>query len=269
MRKNECLEIFGWKMEFGCVGLSFWYSLSSYLPFSRLKFIGGDLRHEGRGIYFDGVLGLDKNIRLYVGQSTNIRFRIAQHLNFRYRRDNPSLHYHAIHKSIFNVLGILAIVPPNSIGNHALPGMDCPDLLLNLLEMWMCLVFRCLPQQTLNTWLPQDVGRSSNFGALNIASPLDSGSDEREWVDLSQWNDPLVQEYLGMSRRKTYTKWTKEEEEEELEEEPKREVVGRESKQVVSEHNVIQISTPTLVLAGAAVLTGFLLLRSGIGPERR
>ncbi|KAF2691130.1 hypothetical protein K458DRAFT_412445 [Lentithecium fluviatile CBS 122367] len=231
---------------FRCVRPNVWRFLDGKWNVDALKSIGGDLKSEGRGIYFDGVLGLDKHTRFYVGQSTNLRFRISQHWNFRYRRDNPSLHYHAVQQSIYNVFGILAAIPNPHMGNHALPGMDCPDLLLNLLEMWMCLVFRCLPQQTLVKWLPEEVRAAGEFGALNIASPLDFGAKEREWADLSEWEDPLVQGYLGGERKRSS-------------------VVYRKNKQTGGNQNVIQVTAPTLLLVGAAVFAGFMLLRSGSG----
>ncbi|KAF2706741.1 hypothetical protein K504DRAFT_536169 [Pleomassaria siparia CBS 279.74] len=173
-----------------------------------LKMVGGDIKSEGRGIYFDGVLGLDRTVRIYIGQSTHLRSRIAQHWNFRYRRDNPSLHYHAMQNSIYNTFGILAVLPSATPGNqnHKLPGMDCPDLVLNILEMWMCLLFQSLPPQLLEEWLPTEAGkewRGKDPMALNIACPLDNGSKgQRKWLDLSASEDPLVKEYLANGDRK-------------------------------------------------------------------
>lgn len=191
-----------------CVRPQIWTFLSNRWSLDNLKAVGGDLKHSGAGIYFDGVLGLDRRVRMYIGQAGSIRARVAQHLNFRYRRDNPSLHYHAMQKSIYNAIGLVAIVPAQSMGGHALPGMDCQDLLMNVLEMWMCLVFRSLPVQVLEEWLPNDVsvkvGRKSGqegvFGALNIALPLDQGERQREWLDLSEDEDPLVREYCNLGK---------------------------------------------------------------------
>lgn len=182
---------------FRCVRPSVWTFLSAAPTWPALKAIGGDIKFPGRAIYFDGVLGLDKRPRVYIGQSTNTRLRIGQHFNFRYRRDNPSLHYHALQHSSYNVFGVLCALPSPGMGNHTLPGMDCPDLLLNVLEMWMCLVFRSLPDETLGEWLPNGVKIEGGFGGLNIAAPVDHGEKEREWVDLSDSDDPLVREYLA------------------------------------------------------------------------
>jgi hypothetical protein len=197
---------------FSCIRPHIWKYLQGRWSLDALKAVGGDLRYEGRGIYLDGVLGLDRRVRIYVGQAYSIRARIAQHLNFRYRRDNPSLHYHAMQNSIYNAIGLIAQIPSPNMGNHTLPGMDCPDLLMNVLEMWMCLVFRSLPLQTLEEWLPSNgsirkgrkLGAEGEFGGLNIASPLDQGEKQREWLDLSDSEDPLVRDYLG--RGKTDTK---------------------------------------------------------------
>lgn len=236
-------------------------SSTSHTSF-RLKTIGGDLKSEGRGVYFDGVLGLDKRTRIYIGQSFNLRLRIAQHWNFRYRRDNPSLHYHAVQKSIYNVFGILCALPSPNMGNHTLPGMDCPDLLLNVLEMWMCLLLRSLPTQTLEEWLPEGVKAEKNFGMLNIASPLDHGDTEREWVDLSEFSDPLMQDYFWGELDKSNAEL--------VEKRPKD--AGYQEKRTGSEMPVIQITAPTLLLVGTALVVGFWLARSvgqGYGPQPR
>jgi hypothetical protein len=193
---------------FRCIRPQVWTYLHGRWSLDALKAVGGDLKYEGRGIYLDGVLGLDRKVRIYVGQAYSIRSRVAQHLNFRYRRDNPSLHYHAMQNSIYNAIGLIAQVPSPNMGNHTLPGMDCPDLLMNLLEMWMCLVFRTLPLQTLEEWLPNEgsvrkgrkSGAEGEFGGLNIASPLDQGDKQREWLDLGDSEDPLIREYLGRGK---------------------------------------------------------------------
>lgn len=186
-----------------------WTFLNGRWSLDALKAVGGDLKTESRGIYFNAVLGIDKKVRLYIGQANTIRPRVAQHLNFRYRRDNPSLHYHALQQSIYNQFGIAVILPSPNMGNHALPGMDRPDLMLNLLELWMCLVFRTLPPQILKEWLPDDEtiskhpheGKEGIFQGLNIALPLNHGEKTRDWLDMSTTEDPLVRDYLGVGRK--------------------------------------------------------------------
>lgn len=193
---------------FRCVRPHVWVFLQGRWSLDALKSIGGDLKSEGRCVYLNAVLGLDRRVRLYVGQTISLRARVGQHLNFRYRRDNPSLHYHALQNSIYNAFGTLATLPPSGSNQ---PGMDSPDLLLNVLEMWMCLAFRTLPQQTLDHWLEglegikkgHKEGKEGEFGGLNIASPLDQGDTAREWVDCSESDDPLVLQYLGHGSKAT------------------------------------------------------------------
>lgn len=111
---------------------------------------------------------------------------------------------------MYNALGVVALLPSGRRGQsrEAVAGMEDPGLMLNVLEMWVCLIFRTLPAQLLEEWLPdhpsvskeQKEGKEGVFGGLNIACPLDNGMREREWIDLSGSDDPLVREYLGFDR---------------------------------------------------------------------
>ncbi|CAN9168593.1 unnamed protein product [Alternaria alternata] len=193
-------------------------SSSHRLSLDALKHVGGDLRLETRGaIYFNGILGVDKRLRMYVGQSGNLRQRVAQHLNFRYRRDHPSLHYYALEWSVYNVFGVCAVLPPFSSSSFSsssslVAGMERSDLVLNVLEMWMCLVFRSLPSDTLGEWLPDDelvdkgrkTAKEGVVGGLNVATPLDQGVGIKDmpFVDLSGEVDPVIRDYLREVKRR-------------------------------------------------------------------
>ncbi|KAJ4354580.1 uncharacterized protein N0V89_006317 [Didymosphaeria variabile] len=186
-----------------------WNALEQGLSFENTKAIAGDFTWLGRGVYFDVVKG-DKE-RVYVGQSSNLRLRISQHQKFRYRRDHASLHYHALHASDDNAYGVLCVLPSSNMGGHRLPGMDREALLLNVLEMWMGLVFRCLPAKTLEEWIPSSFSRSSGLGALNIQCPLENyDGARREMVDLSGSEDLLVREWGEMKRAEWKEKVKKE-----------------------------------------------------------
>ncbi|KAF1944553.1 hypothetical protein EJ02DRAFT_452413 [Clathrospora elynae] len=265
-----------------------WTFLQGRWSLDALKLVGGDLRYEGRGIYLDGVLGLDKRVRVYVGQSINMRQRVAQHLNFRYRRDNPSLHYHAMQNSVYNTIGALVVLPSPNMGNMTLPGMDDPGLLLNVVEMWMCLVFRTLPEQMLEEWLPGDgtintarkEGKEGVFGGLNIACPLNHGEREREWIDLSESDDALIRSYLlhgtveaknEEGRKRSDVRYVKKEEEEKYEDS----LVQRKKKYAEKARGYrnkaeTEIRVPQWMLFGTlAAMVGFLLLNSKGGPQPR
>lgn len=133
----------------------------------------------------------------------------------------------------------------------------------------MCLVFRSMPRQTLVSWLPEGVKMDGEFGALNIASPLDNGAREREWADLSEWDDPLVQDYLNGDRKRGSGAYSNPKDGEQAERKASRDTTHDRNKQPWGDQHVIQVSAPALLLVGAAVLAGYLLLKNGTGPGRR
>lgn len=253
-----------------CIRPSVWSFLGSRWSLDGLKLIGDNPRTDVRAIYLNGILGLDKRVRIYVGQASSLRSRIAQHLNFRYRRDNPSLHYYALQRSIYNVIGVLAVLPSPNMGGHALPGMDDPSLLLNLLEMWMGLVFRSLPASMLEEWLPVGVsrrkeGKEGMFGELNIRCPLDQGDSELERIDLSESEDSLVREYLGLDAPKVSN--AKDGPKDELERRKKE--YAEQARKMNQGQKDLGVSANTLIAFGMGVVLGFALLKGLSGPVRR
>jgi hypothetical protein len=246
-----------------------WTFLQNRWSLDALKLISGDLRSDSRAIYLNGVLGLDKRVRVYVGQSMSLRQRVAQHLNFRYRRDNPSLHYHALQYSVYNAIAVLAVLPA---------AVEKPELVMNVLEMWMCLVFRTLPEESLSEWLPSDgtintarkEGKEGLFGGLNIACPVDQGVKNRTWVDLSKSEDPLVREYLETARKSSGVQSVKKEEEDKP---AQHEVVQRKERYKAKAKRYREsddggiIVPPWLVFGVVAVVAGFFLLKSNGGPQ--
>jgi hypothetical protein len=267
-----------------------WTLLSSRLSLDALKHVGGDLRIETRGaIYFNGILGVDKRLRMYVGQSGNLRQRVAQHLNFRYRRDHPSLHYYALEWSVYNVFGVCAVLPPplssSSSSSSLVVGMEKSDLVMNVLEMWICLVFRSLPSDTLGEWLPDDelvdkgrkTAKHGVVGGLNVATPLDQGVGVKDmpFVDLSGEVDPVIRDYLReMKRRKGNVQEVEnvkiEDEAVEVDEEERalRKKMYAEKARRYRNRRGTDIVIPQWVILGAlAVGVGVLLFRSSGGPR--
>lgn len=85
---------------------------------------------------------------LYVGQVSVLRLRIQTHNDPRHRWKNMGLHYAVWRsdpelKSKFVTLATLAA-----------PSCAQTQLILNLAEMWMCLVFQTLTSIHLSSWLP-------------------------------------------------------------------------------------------------------------------
>jgi hypothetical protein len=261
-------------------------SSSHRLCLDALKHVGGDLRLETRGaIYFNGILGVDKRLRMYVGQSGNLRQRVAQHLNFRYRRDHPSLHYYALEWSVYNVFGVCAVLPPPTSSSSSLvAGMERSDLVMNVLEMWMCLVLRSLPSDTLGEWLPDDelvdkgrkTAKEGVVGGLNVATPLDQGVEVKDmpFVDLSGEVDPAIRDYLREVKRRKDDRQQVENVkikdvtmEVDEEERALRKKMYAEKARRYSKRRDTDIVIPQWVFLGAvAVGVGVLLFRSSGGP---
>ncbi|KAF3053093.1 hypothetical protein E8E11_005799 [Didymella keratinophila] len=253
-----------------CIRPQVWTFLSSRWSLDGLKAIGGDLRTDARAIYLNGILGQHKKVRIYVGQASSLRQRIAQHLNFRYRRDNPSLHYYALQHSVYNAIGVLAVLPSPNMGGHALPGMDDPGLLLNVLEMWMGLVFRSLPVSMLGEWLPDGVsttkeGKEGVFWGLNIRCPLDQGDSKSEWIDLSESEDPLMREYLGVDAVKASE--VKNDAQDEVEKRKKE--YTEKARKMNQGQKELGVSANTLIAFAMGVVLGFALMKGLSGPTRR
>ncbi|KAF2745534.1 hypothetical protein M011DRAFT_469588 [Sporormia fimetaria CBS 119925] len=163
--------------------------------------------------------------------------------------------------SVFDIFTTLAILPYSSPNSQRHPGMDRPDLVLNFLEAWCCLLFRCLPPTLLRQYLPEHVdavkeGKEANQ-ALNVANPLDNGETEnpREFVDLYESEDPLVLEYLHELERKRRP-------------EPPTVVIQQPAipPEVLEPPGLAQrlgLTPATLVLIGAVAVMGIVLVKRG------
>lgn len=159
---------------------------------------------DAAGVYVNIVRGTDGHDRLYVGQTGRISQRIRQHMNFRYRRDNKSLHYHAIEHSTWNNYIVLATIPAQSGSRPAWLPENGPELILNILEMWCALMFRTLPRSTLEEWLPDKkmLAETEQWYGLNLALPLDQGEPEavqsEDWAAVMRTSsDPLARSYVN------------------------------------------------------------------------
>ncbi|KAJ5954177.1 hypothetical protein N7501_008456 [Penicillium viridicatum] len=124
------------------------------------------------GIYLHTLWREDETTKrfwLYVGQACVLCLRIEKHKDPRHRSKNMGLHYSvwgsAVDiKSAFVTLAILD--PPSSTQTQ---------LVLNLAEMWMCLVFQTLTSLHLGSWLPKNTNAMWSGNHLNVALPLWQG----------------------------------------------------------------------------------------------
>lgn len=175
------------------------------LIFLRVSFLGGDLTSHAPAIYLHLIQLPNGFWYWYIGQAHDVRSRIhQQHRDFRYRRDNPSLHYYAHDRSVHDRFVILANLDDNPRTTTA----SELRIVLNLLEMWCCLLFRCLPVQTLERWLQDedfyDVSFDGPVLTLNVASPLDMGdslASSKAFELLKESNDDLARQYYADVRQ--------------------------------------------------------------------
>jgi hypothetical protein len=88
-----------------------------------------------------------------------------------------------------------------------------PGLLLNILEMWCCLIFQTLTKGSLARYLPEDIKVRCPGIHLNVATPLQqrvydeqdkSISVRKSFADLYRSVDPLVQQYYRSLRESFY-----------------------------------------------------------------
>jgi hypothetical protein len=163
--------------------------------------------------------------------------------------------------------------------------MEKSDLVMNVLEMWICLVFRSLPSDTLGEWLPDDelvdkgrkTAKHGVVGGLNVATPLDQGVGVKDmpFVDLSGEVDPVIRDYLReMKRRKGNVQEVEnvkiEDEAVEVDEEERalRKKMYAEKARRYRNRRGTDIVIPQWVILGAlAVGVGVLLFRSSGGPR--
>lgn len=131
---------------------------------------------------------------LYVGQACVLCLRIQKHKDPKHRRKNMGLHYSVWGsamdmKSAFVTLAILDA-----------PSSTQTQLVFNLAEMWMCLVFQTLTSLHLGSWLPKDTNAMWSGNHLNVALPLWQGFTD------TQENKAITDAIGGRSTFQQYLK---------------------------------------------------------------
>ena len=137
--------------------------------------LGGDTHDSGPGIYMHVIWERNNPAKhyLYVGQSSVISERITRHLDPWYRTKHPSLHYFVLDSG--NMESKYVILTLKQTGKSPIPG-----LLLNLLEMWACLIFQTLTIRGLQEYLPTNTNIFYPGVNLNVALPLHQRLSEEE-----------------------------------------------------------------------------------------
>ena len=87
---------------------------------------------------------------------------------------------------------------------------NIPGLLLNLLEMWACVLFQTLPKKALEVYLPQDTPQCYSQEHLNIALPVCQNLTENYQEEIRNRelmyhsSDPDIQQHLKALRQKFF-----------------------------------------------------------------
>ncbi|KAF1843745.1 uncharacterized protein K460DRAFT_396974 [Cucurbitaria berberidis CBS 394.84] len=160
--------------------------------------IGNDPHYGGPGWYMNIII--DENdpdwFAAYVGQSKYIRKRIRQHtVNYLF---DDTLHYFSWRqpgkKSVFVHLGR---VPGN---------LENIDMILNIGEQLLSIIFQTLPEKTLPEYLPVGVQIQLPHRGLNVARPMQQGHKDavQETRVLLASSNALTLSYAeGIKSRKT------------------------------------------------------------------
>lgn len=143
---------------------------------------------------------------LYVGQAVVLCIRIETHNDPYRRRRNPCLHYHIwdLDDNIESVFVTLA--------TDKQPSTPEEQLILNIQEMWMCLVFQTLTPVQLDDYLPEGVQKLWSGNHLNVALPLwqgftgdkdsvrDATGGRHAFQQYLRSEDPIVREWAENTR---------------------------------------------------------------------
>lgn len=173
--------------------------------------VGGDLNYGGAGVYLHILWSNDDPtlLYLYVGQSWNIAQRISSHNNPAHRTKYPSLHYFAMDQGNLNSVYVVlaADIHTDEKDSH---------YVLNIFEMWSCLIFQTLLPQDLHEWLPDNTKLQNWAYGLNVALPLWQGQGNKAltsfWISNStdstaqsesmSYSGPLLKSYQNSLRER-------------------------------------------------------------------
>jgi len=141
----------------------------------RFMSIGGDRKIPGLAVYLHVISKRDdfEHFFLYAGQSMELAHRLAQHDSPQFRSKYPSLHYY--------VMELECMVSDYVIFAENIPAAsEHQPRILNILEMFACLIFQTLDPTDLKNTFPEEAELFLPFWGLNIALPLWQSSPDRK-----------------------------------------------------------------------------------------
>ncbi len=137
--------------------------------------IGGDRKIPGLAVYLHVISKRDdfEHFFLYAGQSMELAIRLAQHDSPQFRSKYPSLHSY--------VMELEGMVSDYVIFAENIPAAsEHQSRILNILEMFACLIFQTLDPKDLKKYLPEEAELFLPFCGLNVALPLWQSSPDRK-----------------------------------------------------------------------------------------
>ncbi|KAK3686374.1 hypothetical protein LTR37_019884 [Vermiconidia calcicola] len=158
-----------------------------------LLVIRGDVRYKGLGWYMDVII--DENdicwFKLYIGQGERVKFRVDYHSKPSVKEKNSALHYRLARKPARRSNYVLLVSFPE--------GEDLDTQLLDVVEMYLGLLFQALPPKTLRKYLPQDADLRQPERGCMVANPLNQHHDDeaarRASCQLRDSTDPEIREH--------------------------------------------------------------------------
>lgn len=116
--------------------------------------------------------------------------RVEAHEKDRYKSSAFSLHYHMwnkVSRSDKTCFVTVLEIPDGLLETEGLVSKRHQHLLLNLAEMWICLIFQTLPQVQFDQYTPANIEKGWAGRHLNIAVPL--WQSYREVEDPDIWDE--------------------------------------------------------------------------------
>lgn len=174
------------------------------IEYSLLR-IGGEPGQNGIYLHILWIKNNPDHFYLYIGQSTQMKERLRCHQDPNYRRKNPTLHYYVWDLGLMDKEYEIE----DKFVFLSTFQKEVDSLLLNLLEMWCCLILQTITKNALLAYIPKGMVAPYAGMHLNVALPIHQSLQGDAVFDTLHGdpyhsNDPLVQRYYSSLRRRFY-----------------------------------------------------------------